>query len=148
MQKIQNFRKFHFKKFTVLYHVKFFQSADACRQLILRHMINNDHIKLCQKYWPSGCVFSAIFPLRGHPNAATQSKFWSLLVLAELILMRSCYWFVLNRRLMFTAGVTSEKLQSRPIMTKLDPTQPSHMQSAIKYEKKKSKSKKIENYQR
>ena len=36
-----------------------------------------------------------------------------------------------TKRLRFTAGVPSNKLQSRPIMTKLDPTQPGHMQSTI-----------------
>ena len=58
---------------------------------------------------------------------------------AWLISSPACYWFDFNKKLRFTAGVTSQKLQSRLIMTKLDPTQPSHMQSAIKYEKKKNK---------
>ena len=56
----------------------------------------------------------------------------------------SCYWFGFNKKMRFTAGVTSKKLQSRPIMTKFDPTQPSHMHSAIKYVKKKQKVKKNE----
>ena len=62
---------------------------------------------------------------------------------AWLISSPACYWFDFNKTLRFTAGVTSEKLQSRPIMTKFDPTQPSHMHSAIKYEKKKNKRKKM-----
>ena len=46
---------------------------------------------------------------------------------AWLISSPACYWFDFNKTLRFTAGVTSEKLQSRPIMTKFDPTQPSHI---------------------
>ena len=45
----------------------------------------------------------------------------------------SLVWFGFNKKLRFTVGVTSEKLQSRPIMTKLDPTQPSHMHSSMHF---------------
>lgn len=43
----------------------------------------------------------------------------------------ACSWFGFNKKMRFTAGVTSEKLQSRPIMTKLDPTQPGHMHATM-----------------
>ena len=37
-----------YRIFTVLYHVKFFQSAYGPMKLILRNMVNNDHLKLSE----------------------------------------------------------------------------------------------------
>ena len=49
----------------------FFQPVGARWKLILRYMVNNDHIKLSQKYQPCGCVAAGNigkFTFRGHPT--------------------------------------------------------------------------------
>ena len=70
------------KKFTVLYHVNFFQPVGARWKLILGYMVNNDHIKLLQKYQPSSCELAgniAKFPFRGHP-ISTSGSGWDLAI--------------------------------------------------------------------
>ena len=74
-------------------------------------------------------VFLNIFYCSNFQMTCERSYNWN----AWLISSPACSWFGFNKKLRFTAGVTSEKLQSRPIMTKLDPTQPSHMHSSMHF---------------
>ena len=74
-------------------------------------------------------VFWNIFYCSNFQMTFERSYNWN----AWLISSPACSWFGFNKKMRFTAGVTSEKLQSRPIMTKLDPTQPSHMHSTMHF---------------
>ena len=72
-------------------------------------------------------VFLDIFYCSNFQMTCERSYNWNALLISS----PACSWFGFNKKLRFTAGVTSEKLQSRPIMTKLDPTQPGHMHSTM-----------------